>query len=103
MKSTSRLAPSRKVQIQAKKVFRYSPAEVDGIWGIWGSYVNIPKPIFYILKGDDRVYGMPCIGAMICLVWLKSDGGSGYSVLQRLESGLIFGRLDVHEVSWLMV
>ena len=22
------------------------------IWGIWGSYYNIPKAIFYVLKGD---------------------------------------------------
>ena len=30
----------------------YSPPEVDGIWGIWGSYYNIPKAIFYLLQGD---------------------------------------------------
>ena len=23
------------------------------MWGIWGSYYNIPKAIFYLLKGDD--------------------------------------------------
>ena len=22
------------------------------IWGIWGSYYNIPKAIFYLLKAD---------------------------------------------------
>ena len=22
------------------------------IWGIWGSYFNIPKAIIYLLKGD---------------------------------------------------
>ena len=30
----------------------YSPPYVDRIWGIWGSYYNIPKAIFYLLKGD---------------------------------------------------
>ena len=30
----------------------YSPPEVDRIWGIWGSSYNIPKAIFYLLKGD---------------------------------------------------
>ena len=29
-----------------------SPPQVDRIWGIWGSYYNIPKAIFYLLKGD---------------------------------------------------
>ena len=32
----------------------YSPAQVDRIWGIWGSYFNIPKAIFCLLKGDYR-------------------------------------------------
>ena len=32
----------------------YSPPEVDRIWGIWGSYSNIPKGIFYLLKGNYR-------------------------------------------------
>ena len=27
---------------------------IDRIWGIWGSYYNIPKAIFYLLKGDSR-------------------------------------------------
>ena len=30
----------------------YSPPPVDRIWGIWGSYYNIPKAIFYLLVGD---------------------------------------------------
>ena len=30
----------------------YSPPEADRIWGIWRSYYNIPKAIFYLLKGD---------------------------------------------------
>ena len=33
----------------------YSPPEVDRIWGIWGSYYNIPKARFYLLKGGYRV------------------------------------------------
>ena len=28
------------------------PPLVDRIWGLWGSYYNIPKAIFYLLKGD---------------------------------------------------
>ena len=24
------------------------------IWDIWGSYCNMPKAIFYLLKGDFR-------------------------------------------------
>ena len=30
----------------------YSPPLVDRIWGIWGSYYDMPKAIFYLLKGD---------------------------------------------------
>ena len=26
--------------------------EVHRIWGIWGSYSEIPKATFYLLKGD---------------------------------------------------
>ena len=29
-----------------------NPPSVDRIWGIWGSYYNIPEPIFYLLKRD---------------------------------------------------
>ena len=29
-----------------------SPFSVNGIWGGWGSYDNIRKAIFYLLKGD---------------------------------------------------
>ena len=28
-----------------------SPPKVDRIWGIWGSFYNVPKAIFYLLKG----------------------------------------------------
>ena len=28
------------------------PLKVDRIWSIWGSYFNIPKAIFYLLKVD---------------------------------------------------
>ena len=35
----------------------YSPPQVDRIWGIWGSYYNMPKAIFYVLKGDYTVLG----------------------------------------------
>ena len=30
------------------------------IWGIWGSYYNIPRAIFYLLKGDyNRMVLLP--------------------------------------------
>ena len=37
-----------------EKTFRmiYSPPQADTIWGIWGSYHNLHKAIFYLLKGD---------------------------------------------------
>ena len=28
------------------------------MWGIWGSYYDIPKAIFYLLKGDYEVQGL---------------------------------------------
>ena len=34
---------------------KFSPPDVDRIWGTWGSYYNIPKAIFYLLKGDYKV------------------------------------------------
>ena len=30
----------------------HSPPSLDRIWGIWGSHNNIPKTVFYLLKGD---------------------------------------------------
>ena len=30
----------------------FSPPGVDRIWGIWGPDYDIPKTIFYLLKGD---------------------------------------------------
>ena len=32
----------------------YSPPQVDRKWGIWESYYNIPKAIFYLPKGDYK-------------------------------------------------
>ena len=32
----------------------YSLPQVDRIWGIWGSFCNIPKAIFYLLEGDYK-------------------------------------------------
>ena len=31
------------------------------IWGMWGPYCNIPEAIFYLLKGDYRVWA--CLGS----------------------------------------
>ena len=36
----------------------YSPPQVDRIWAIWGSYCNIPKTIFYLLKGHYNFVGL---------------------------------------------
>ena len=47
----------------------YGPPEVDGIWGIWGYYYNIPKTIFCLLKGD--YWGMGRKGARS---WLADVG-----------------------------
>ena len=30
------------------------PLKVDRIWGMWGSYLSIPKGIFYLLKRDYK-------------------------------------------------
>ena len=38
-------------QEKAKRRNEYSPGEVDRVWGIWGSYYNTPKAIFYLPKG----------------------------------------------------
>ena len=31
---------------------KYSPPQVDRIWGIWGSYYTVPKAKFDLLNGD---------------------------------------------------
>ena len=38
-----------------------SPPCVDRIWGmrVYGGYYNIPKPIFYLLKGDCKSSNVP--------------------------------------------
>ena len=40
------------MRVQQLNLQTSSLREVDRIWGIWGSYYNIPKAIFYLLKGD---------------------------------------------------
>ena len=37
----------------------YSPPQVDRIWGIRGSYCNIPKATFHLLKGDYTLNPKP--------------------------------------------
>ena len=55
-------------RVQVRLKFRgSSPPQVDGIWGLWGSYCNIPRAIFYPLKGDHRdlrfsVWGLGSFG-----------------------------------------
>ena len=38
----------------APGIWAIVPPKVDRIWGIWGLSYNIPKAIFYLLKGDCR-------------------------------------------------
>ena len=35
----------------------YIPPSVDRIWGIWGSYYNIPKAVFYLPSRDYQDLG----------------------------------------------
>ena len=45
--------PQQEYRVSCCHPFKISsPPLVDRIWGIWGSYYNIPKAIFYLLKGD---------------------------------------------------
>ena len=32
------------------------PPEVERIWGMWGTYSNIPKSMFYLLQGDYSLH-----------------------------------------------
>ena len=44
------------------------------LWGIWGSYYNTPKAIFYLLKGDyirGLLYGDSCEGPHNVNVFLE--------------------------------
>ena len=36
----------------------YIPLSVDRIWSIWGLYYNIPKAMFYLLKGAYNLLTM---------------------------------------------
>ena len=48
------------IQAGVGELWVYSRPQVDRIWGTWGSYYNMPKAIFYLLKGDYRgsVFGV---------------------------------------------
>ena len=41
------------LQAAFQKIRVYSPPQVDRMWGIWGSYDNILRAIFYLLTGDS--------------------------------------------------
>ena len=43
----------------------YCRPYVDRIWGIWRSYSNIPKAIFYLLKGDYSFFGLQNVVALL--------------------------------------
>ena len=36
----------------------YSSSEVDRRWGMWRSDYNMPKAVFYLLKGDYSIWGV---------------------------------------------
>ena len=44
----------------------YSPPQVDRIWRRWGSYYNIPKAIFYLIKRDYKSWA--------CAIGIPSPG-----------------------------
>ena len=57
--SESRASSSRSLHPSAWRMIeiwqvgkRYSPPQVNRIWGIWESYYNIPKAIVNLPKGD---------------------------------------------------
>ena len=61
----------------------YSPPEVDRIWGVWGSYYNIFKAIFYLLKGDYQLctfLGTPNGSVQLTHVWGFERQGSEFRV-----------------------
>ena len=37
------------------------------MWDIWGSYYNIPKAIFCLLKGDYRIWDLGSTGSIRCI------------------------------------
>ena len=47
----------------------YSPPSVDRLWDIWGPYYNVPRAIFYLLKGDFRIHK----GMWWCLSGIVGD------------------------------
>ena len=47
-------------RVMLSKVPGYSHRELDRIWGIWGSYYNIPAAIFCLVKRDYMCHGQPC-------------------------------------------
>ena len=49
---------------------------VDSIWGIWGSFYNIPKAMFYLFQGDYKGFGFLDLG-VICLGCRGWGLGSG--------------------------
>ena len=80
----------------------YGPPEVDSIWGIWGSYYNMSKGIFYLLKGDYRVlasgFRFSNFGFEVTASWVPLPSPRHYSKVPRLCSRvgdlrLIQGRL----------
>ena len=83
----------------------YSPPEVDRIWGIWGSYYNILKAIFYLLKGDYKacwttayfnaaqehwpMLASPGISKIQALKSLHKPWGLGFRALTKLTAKLL--------------
>ena len=56
MELTNRSPDQNSLELRKMRIYTaYSPPKVDRIWGVWGPYYNIPKAIFYLLKGDYRM------------------------------------------------
>ena len=60
---------------------KYSPPEVDRLWGMWGSYYILPKDIFHLLKGD---YGHNFLAIFLRMV-ITVQVLDKYMIIQHLE------------------
>ena len=66
------------------RIFAVESPVLDRICGIWGSYYNIHKAIFYLIKGDNsgfgtyepRVWGPGVRRVAHCSVGFRRPGGA---------------------------
>ena len=71
----------------------YNPPEVNRIWGIWGSDYNVPKDVFYLLKGDYRGFTVQALRMLSGpSTWI---GISGLGVKYSAQQGESFRRVGI--------